>query len=169
MRLTVVLRSVSLGRQSGSRLAGALTMSSVILGVPPQLGAGWQETRSPRRSTIEPKALTTTKAAILTPLISRNAAPWPEWARQPKKSPCIAMRPAPCAPSGKMPGRSRLREPLVRIDFVQPPAAKVVDDRPGRVRVVVPCAAADALVLEAGRNGGDGLLAVDPAAGEDDR
>src|SRR5271163_3041546 len=63
----------------------------------------------------------------------------------------------------------RLGEALVRIDLVQPPLAEVVDHRPGRARVVVPGAAADALVQEACRNGGDSLLAVDPAAGEDDR
>jgi hypothetical protein len=44
-----------------------------------------------------------------------------------------------------------------------------VDDRAGRPGALVAGAAARALVLEARHDGGDGFLAVDRAAGEDDR
>src|SRR5208282_416920 len=63
----------------------------------------------------------------------------------------------------------RLGEPLVRIDLVQPPAAGVVDDRPGREHAPVRAAATNALVLEARGDSGNGLLAVNCAAGENNR
>ena len=72
----------------------------------------------------------------------------------------------------KHPGPHRaqrgLRQALVRIDFVEPPRAEIVDDGARHNGYVEKIAGPHAVVLEPGRDRGDGFLAVSRAAREHD-
>jgi hypothetical protein len=61
-----------------------------------------------------------------------------------------------------------LAKPLVGIDFIQPMAEEVVDDRAGHAGNVGPGAAANAVILQRGRNAGFRFEAVGRAARKHD-
>ena len=65
--------------------------------------------------------------------------------------------------------QSRMCKPLVRIDFVEPAAAEIVDHGSGHEGDAVPIPSAKPELLHAGGHSSDGLLAVGGAARKDDR